>query len=142
MTLKHNGYMDNITRGWTWSIWNIFKGVQFYIKTKTNICLDSLLHINHDLVYIGMYENFKLRKNFVSNLRKTTRLKFLGNSKKNIKYRIIIMILSIFKRKVYKLFIRDSKYNRCIKIEKNRWNMCSTHSFKYSKIKYVWIKYE
>jgi hypothetical protein len=52
----------------------------------------------------------------MDNLIKTTRLKFLGSSKKNIKYGIVIMILTN-KRKVHTVFKRDRKY---IKIEKNR----------------------
>jgi hypothetical protein len=50
-----------------------------------------------------------LKTNFMANVIKTTRLTFLGSSKKNIKYGIVIMILTN-KRKVHTVFKRDRKY--------------------------------
>ena len=52
----------------------------------------------------------------MANVIKTTRLTFLGSSKKNIKYGIVIKILTN-KRKVHTVFKR---YRKHIKIEKNR----------------------
>lgn len=75
----------------------------------------------------------------MANLRKTTRLKFLGNSKKNIKYGIVVMILTKSGVYIY-IYIRYSNMTASItdvlrlkRIDK----ICIQQSFQYSEIKYV-----